>query len=276
MPAPAPTSGPLRSCESATVDTCDSAASALPVADGSVASAATSAEGRSPRTSSREKPAGNTIANWISPRASISSTSATLAGRRNEGEVTGVGERGRDAAREFGAVVVDDGRRQRLGIGIDDEPEQQHLHDRYADDHRERQPVAPHLHEFLQRDRIGSRERESRATASADQRASAVALLHQVDEHVLERGRRARNVERPPCTCRFERRVERRRVTARYAQCRAERNHGVDARDRADFARKARELPLVARAAQRDAPRRQPGAARSPRPAFLRRAACRD
>ena len=55
-----------------------SAAIALPVADGSVASASTSSAGRSPRASLREKFSGTVITNCTSPRASSASASASL------------------------------------------------------------------------------------------------------------------------------------------------------------------------------------------------------
>ena len=54
-----------------------SAASAVLVATGSVASAAISSAGRSPRRSARSKPRGISIANSTSPEASTRSNSAS-------------------------------------------------------------------------------------------------------------------------------------------------------------------------------------------------------
>ena len=56
------------------------AAIALPVAAGSVASAASNIAGRSPRISLREKSGGITRTNWTVPSASIASPSFSPAG----------------------------------------------------------------------------------------------------------------------------------------------------------------------------------------------------
>ena len=50
---------------------------------------------------------------------------------------------------------------QMFGIGVDREAEQRQLHDRYADDHGERQPVAPELDELLEDDPPPARWRKS-------------------------------------------------------------------------------------------------------------------
>ena len=71
-------SGPVRSWASADCDSWPSAATALPVAVGSVASASTSTAGRSPRTSEREKPAGMVTTNCARPVASARSASSSL------------------------------------------------------------------------------------------------------------------------------------------------------------------------------------------------------
>jgi hypothetical protein len=51
-------------------------------------------------------------------------------------------------------------RRQVLGVGVDRVAKQHQLHDRHADHHREGQPVALELHQFLQEHRHDPRRRQ--------------------------------------------------------------------------------------------------------------------
>ena len=73
-------------------------------------------------------------------------------------------------------------RRQVPRIGVDGKAEQQKLHHRHADHQRKRHAVAPHLDEFLHQDGEQPGEGEPR-------HAAALTPL-QMDEHVLEAGRR--------------------------------------------------------------------------------------
>ncbi len=69
-----------------------------------------------------------------------------------DAEVFGIFQPGQQAAREFAFVGNHRSQRQALGIGIDRKAEQYQLHDRDGNHHREGQPVAPDLAEFLDQD----------------------------------------------------------------------------------------------------------------------------
>ena len=68
-------------------------------------------------------------------------------------EVAAVAQAPDNRAREDAVVGGINRRRQMLGVGIDGVAEQDELRQRDADHHAERQPVAPHLDEFLHHDR---------------------------------------------------------------------------------------------------------------------------
>ncbi len=90
----------------------------------------------------------------------------------DEVEILAVRERRHDAARELAAVRIADGRRHVLRIGVDREAEQHELEHRNADDHREREPVAPKLDEFLADDAPPPRPGEDSVHGSSPARAS--------------------------------------------------------------------------------------------------------
>jgi len=64
-------------------------------------------------------------------------------------EIVGVFERREKRSREDRVVLREDGGRQVLRIGVDRIAEEQELHDRHAQHHREGELVAPHLDELL-------------------------------------------------------------------------------------------------------------------------------
>jgi hypothetical protein len=70
-------------------------------------------------------------------------------GCRDDLEVAGILERAHERARERARLRADDGGRQRLRVHVDGIAEEDELHHRHADHHREGEAVTPHLDEFL-------------------------------------------------------------------------------------------------------------------------------
>ena len=133
-----------------------SADSAEPAATGSVASAATSSAGWSPRRTARSKPRGISTPNSTLPDCSRLSNSATSCDLAGEAEIGGVLQRLQDRAREIAVLLQQHRGRQVARRGVDGIAEQQQLHHRDHHDHRERHAVAPELDEFLDQHRIAA------------------------------------------------------------------------------------------------------------------------
>ena len=176
--------GPARSVSAA------SAAAALPIADGSVASASISTAGFSPRSTERSKLGGMFTTNSNSPSAQASSASASDA-KRADVVVAGVLQRRDDRPLVFRMIDREQPGRQVLGVGVDRVAEQKQLHHRQSDDHAQRERVAPHLDPFLAQHSARKRRKEKPFIAAASSGAQ------QMDEHVFEPRRRLRARSRP-------------------------------------------------------------------------------
>ena len=184
-----------RSCASAVCTTWPSAPSAEPAATGSVASAATSIAGLSPRRTARSKLAGISTANSTLPEASSSVELGFVARQLGDLEIVGVLQRRQDRAAEIAVLLQQHRGRQMARLGVDGVAEQHQLHQRDHDDHGERHPVAPELDELLDQHRPGLAPEAVAGKAARRLLGMHMAsleivlrLAHQVDEHVLERG----------------------------------------------------------------------------------------
>ena len=126
-----------------------SAPSAALVATGSVASAATSSAGLSPRRSARSKPRGISIANSTSPAASTRSNSASSRTCRVILKYLVFSSALRIERPTSLDLLQQHRRRQAARLGVDGVAEQHELHQRDGDDGGEGDAVAAKLHEFL-------------------------------------------------------------------------------------------------------------------------------
>ena len=164
-----------------------SAPSAEPAATGSVASAATSSAGRSPRRSARSKFAGISTANSTVPDASSRSNSAVVAHLMRDLEIARVLQRREDRAADVARLLQQHRGRQVARRGVDRVAEQDELHQRDHDDHRERDAVAAELDELLDQHRAGAARRSRAADRARGSLEIVLRAAHQVDEHVFER-----------------------------------------------------------------------------------------
>ena len=202
--------------------------------------------------------------NCTSPCASSRSASASLDGMRDHAEIAGVLQRAHERAR-VDARLGRDARAvgRRLRVGVDGVAEQHQLHHRHADHHREGEPVAAQLHEFLRehgeeavqgehgaqwpRRRVAS-SRPPMRWMKTSSRPGATSRSSMPGRAAIGRQRRARA---PP------------RSRAAHVQRVAERRHHLDPGQRAQL-RDQRPSALRPRAPRWRGPRRATTSARLP------------
>ena len=153
-------------------------------------------------------------------------------------------------------VLVVDHRRHVADVGVDRVAEQQELHHRQDDHHRERQAIAPQLQQLLPRDHERPHARSRRASAA---RLGA----HHRDERVLDRGARVACSEPTRSRCAERRRARAPRDRRRRAWRRAAR--GRRCATSSTSARARRSVGGVVRADRPRSPRRGARVARRSR-----------
>jgi len=136
-------------------------ATALPVAAGSVASASSRSSGRLPAQQLAAE-----IGRYLQHELHLARADQFVCfccrfRPCDDVEIVGVLHSLHDAAREDGVILREEGGGQVLWIGIDRVAEEHELHHGHAEHHRESQPVAPHLNEFLADHRAETKEREA-------------------------------------------------------------------------------------------------------------------
>ena len=208
-----------------------SAPSAVEVATGSVASAATSSAGLSPRRSARSKPRGTSMANSTSPDASTRSNSASSRTCRVTLKYLVFSSALRMVRPTSLRLLQQHRGRQVARLGVDGIAEQQELHQRQGDDGGEGDAVAAKLHELLADHRARPAARTRGATGP---RASAHAMLSLACAISPMKTSSSDASIGFQCSfgssrCGGDRGLERRAVAAGYVQARAERRHAVDA-----------------------------------------------